>query len=381
MGKDRKYTGMIEHLLSAISEKKSRKQVLEANPEGKPTYPNNQTTVKRQRKTYTPSRLPIATNGDLNTKYCENSPCRATLHREEAFCKRCSCCICYKYDDNKDHSLWLVYSSETPCESNSCGMSYHIECALKDKRAGIAKETHQEGLDWSYNCLSCRKVNDLLGCWRKQLMMAKDTRLVDTLCYRVSLCQKLLLGTKKYKGGPVLPRRMIQQSSQIRSFSMEVYPLHLQLSDARDNKQFVIHISKKVIQETLKTSSIISLTFTEAVENVELEWFLIPKGWKVLPLFKAIHHSEEIYPEHEKFNPSCFETKPRPNTYLPFGIGGHSCPGSELAKLEMLVLLHHLTNNYRLDVICEEEGIQYGPFPVPKGGLTLKITHKEEQTN
>ncbi|KAF6141909.1 hypothetical protein GIB67_037877 [Kingdonia uniflora] len=73
--------------------------------------------------------------------------------------------------------------------------------------------------------------------------------------------------------------------------------------------------------------------------------------------------------------------QPMPNTYLPFGIGGHSCPGSELAKLEILVLLHHLTNDYKWEVVGEEEGIQYGQFPVPKGGLPLKITHKEEQTN
>ncbi|KAL5973362.1 hypothetical protein ACLOJK_030012 [Asimina triloba] len=39
---------------------------------------------------------------------------------------------------------------------------------------------------------------------------------------------------------------------------------------------------------------------------------------------------------------------PRPNTYMPFGNGAHSCPGSELAKLEMLVLLHHLTIKYSL---------------------------------
>ncbi|KAF6166378.1 hypothetical protein GIB67_034929 [Kingdonia uniflora] len=118
-----------------------------------------------------------------------------------------------------------------------------------------------------------------------------------------------------------------------------------------------------VIQETLRTSSIISFAFREAVEEVELEGFLIPEGWKVLLLFKAIHHSEEIYPEHEKFNPSRFEAQPRPNTYLPFGIDGHSCPGSEW------------------EAVGEEEGIQYGPFPIPKGGLPLKITHKEEQTN
>lgn len=37
----------------------------------------------------------------------------------------------------------------------------------------------------------------------------------------------------------------------------------------------------------------------------------------------------------------------KPNTYMPFGNGTHSCPGNELAKLEMLVLLHHLTTKYR----------------------------------
>lgn len=33
---------------------------------------------------------------------------------------------------------------------------------------------------------------------------------------------------------------------------------------------------------------------------------------------------------------------------MPFGNGTHACPGNELAKLEMLVLLHHLTTKYRL---------------------------------
>ena len=50
-----------------------------------------------------------------------------------------------------------------------------------------------------FRCFACGKVNDLLGCWRKQLMMAKDTRRVDILCYRVSLSQKLLNGTEKYQ--------------------------------------------------------------------------------------------------------------------------------------------------------------------------------------
>jgi len=41
------------------------------------------------------------------------------------------------------------------------------------------------------------------------------------------------------------------------------------------------------------------------------------------------------------------QVAPKPNTYMPFGSGVHACPGSELAKLEVLILLHHLTLSYR----------------------------------
>ncbi|KAI8547177.1 hypothetical protein RHMOL_Rhmol07G0174800 [Rhododendron molle] len=106
-------------------------------------------------------------------------------------------------------------------------------------------------------------------------------------------------------------------------------------------------ITSRVIQETLRIASVLSFTFREAVENVEFEGYLIPKGWKVLPLFRNIHHSPDNFPEPDKFDPSRFEVSPKPNTFLPFGNGTHSCPGNELAKLEILVLLHHMTTKYR----------------------------------
>ncbi|KAK8486071.1 hypothetical protein V6N13_094473 [Hibiscus sabdariffa] len=136
-------------------------------------------------------------------------------------------------------------------------------------------------------------------------------------------------------------------------------------------------LTARVIQETLRTASILSFTFREAVEDVEFEGYYIPKGWKVLPLFRTIHHCADFFPQPEKFDPSRFEVPPRPNTFMPFGNGVHSCPGSELAKLEMLVLLHHLTTRYRWQVVGDEDGIQYGPFPVPKKGLPVKVTPRK----
>ncbi|KAG0470708.1 hypothetical protein HPP92_017408 [Vanilla planifolia] len=54
-------------------------------------------------------------------------------------------------------------------------------------------------LDGSYCCTYCGKMNSLVGCWRKQLMVAKDARRVDVLCHRVFLSHKILCGTHKYQ--------------------------------------------------------------------------------------------------------------------------------------------------------------------------------------
>ncbi|XP_058099893.1 abscisic acid 8'-hydroxylase 2-like [Magnolia sinica] len=139
-------------------------------------------------------------------------------------------------------------------------------------------------------------------------------------------------------------------------------------------------MTSRVIQETLRAASVLSFTFREAVEDVEFQGYFIPRGWKVLPLFRTIHHCADFFPQPEKFDPSRFEVPPRPNTYLPFGNGVHSCPGSKLAKLEMLVLLHHLTTMFRWEVVGNDNGIKYGPFPVPKRGLPIRVTPRIHQT-
>ncbi|KAF3793892.1 Abscisic acid 8'-hydroxylase 3 [Nymphaea thermarum] len=131
--------------------------------------------------------------------------------------------------------------------------------------------------------------------------------------------------------------------------------------------------TSRVIMETLRKASILSFTYREAVVDVEYKGYLIPKGWKVLPLFRNIHHNPEFFPDPQKFDPSRFEVTPKPNTFMPFGNGVHSCPGSELAKLEMLVLVHHLVTKYRWEVVGSDNEVEYGPFPVPRRGLPAKF--------
>ncbi|XP_076892119.1 VIN3-like protein 2 [Bidens hawaiensis] len=209
MGKERKYTGLtklkiIEHLLKIVSEKRSQEDDnIMTNHESSES--DHQRSAKRPRKSEHPNRLNIASDHNFvdldenNVEFCKNSACRAKLSEAWEFCKRCSCCICQKFDDNKDPSLWLICGSDPPYVGDSCGMTCHLECALKHEKSGILRDGKNRGLDGSFYCVSCGKVNDLLGCLRKQLIIARDTRRVDILCYRVSLSQKLLAGTHKYQ--------------------------------------------------------------------------------------------------------------------------------------------------------------------------------------
>ncbi|CAO2207006.1 unnamed protein product [Urochloa humidicola] len=128
-----------------------------------------------------------------------------------------------------------------------------------------------------------------------------------------------------------------------------------------------------VILESLRLASIIAFTFREAVEDVEYEGYLIPKGWKVMPLFRNMHHSPEFFEDPHKFDPSRFMVAPKPGTFLPFGSGVHACPGNDLAKLEILVLVHRLVTNYRWEVIGPSDDVTYSPFPVPKHGLRARL--------
>lgn len=100
----------------------------------------------------------------LDQLVCENVACRAKLNMGDIYCKRCSCCVCCKFDENKDPSLWLVCSSDAPFTNESCGATCHLRCALKHEKSGIQKKSVcSEKLDGAFYCVFCGKVNSLLG--------------------------------------------------------------------------------------------------------------------------------------------------------------------------------------------------------------------------
>ncbi|KAL0885457.1 hypothetical protein Bca101_009439 [Brassica carinata] len=215
LGKERKYKNLtkaqiINSLLKTVSEKKvptpppikvnSRDQEDRKRDSSSTTTATTKRNSKRQRKNATPTRYvrteSVKAKGSI---YCKNLACQGVLRQEDLFCKRCSCCICHKYDDNKDPSLWLTCNSDPPFPGESCGLSCHVDCAFMIEKSGLKEDEPSHDVDGCFYCVSCGKTNSLLECWKKQLLIAKETRSVDVLCYRLALAQKLLKGTGKYR--------------------------------------------------------------------------------------------------------------------------------------------------------------------------------------
>ncbi|OMO73160.1 Cytochrome P450 [Corchorus olitorius] len=132
--------------------------------------------------------------------------------------------------------------------------------------------------------------------------------------------------------------------------------------------------TREVIDETLRIRTNIFGLFREATKDIELNGYLIPKGWKVLVWHSAIHMDPEIYSNPKEFLPSRWDDlRPKAGTFQPFGAGSKTCPGADLAKLEISVFLHYFLLNYKLEQLNPGGPVDYLPSPDPVDRCRAKI--------
>ncbi|GKB21461.1 VIN3-like protein 2 [Tanacetum coccineum] len=254
MGKERKYSGftkirMIEHLLKLVS-KNTTKPTTEFSLDISPSKKQKLTAPLELASTNSTTFENIR-NEQTKTRLCQNLACKATMCQKDAFCKRCSCCICQKFDDNKDPSLWLTcdWDSDSCNEGDEpCGMSCHLNCAVNHQRAGISTKGYYPKLDGGFYCVSCGKLNGLMRTWRKQLLYAHEARRVDALCLRVSLGHKILEGTVKY------PKLLNIVESAAMIVEKEVGPISL--ASVKMDRRLVNRLSCSTEVQKLCTSAI-----------------------------------------------------------------------------------------------------------------------------
>ncbi|XP_027362084.1 beta-amyrin 11-oxidase-like [Abrus precatorius] len=130
----------------------------------------------------------------------------------------------------------------------------------------------------------------------------------------------------------------------------------------------------KVIDEMLRRTSISFANFRQAKVDVNINGYIIPKGWKVLVWNRGVHMDPETYINPKDYDPSRWEKyKARAGSFLPFGLGSRLCPGSDLAKFEIAIFLHHFLLNYRMERINAKCPLTYLPVPRPSDNCLARI--------
>lgn len=92
--------------------------------------------------------------------------------------------------------------------------------------------------------------------------------------------------------------------------------------------------------------------------------FYIPQDNKVRIALHALHHSEEFWPQADRFDPERFladqKSNRKPFTYMPFGIGNRHCVGIKLAMSVIKSTLTKLIEKYRFHAEADiEQTLRY----------------------
>jgi cytochrome P450 len=101
--------------------------------------------------------------------------------------------------------------------------------------------------------------------------------------------------------------------------------------------------SLQVFKESIRIYPPIFATSRQALHDVEIGEYLVPKGGLVAIAPYTLHRRQDCFPEPEKFDPERFSPNrekqiPR-NAFLPFGLGSRICIGNHFALMEGQLLL------------------------------------------
>nr|QST15045.1 CYP360A5 protein [Diaphanosoma celebensis] len=113
----------------------------------------------------------------------------------------------------------------------------------------------------------------------------------------------------------------------------------------------------QILNESLRLYSPAPRLERECNQDVTYDGVHIKKGTLVTVPIYAVHHSEEFYPEPEKFDPDRWDpandNQPNPYSFLSFGFGPRNCAGMKFAQEEIKIALCTLLRKFEFYPVAE----------------------------
>lgn len=115
----------------------------------------------------------------------------------------------------------------------------------------------------------------------------------------------------------------------------------------------------QVLKEALRLYPPAYATCRRALDDIEIDGYLVPKGWAALIVPYTLHRREDAFPQAEIFDPTRFapeREKQLPRyAYIPFGAGPRICLGLHFSLMEGHLLLATLAQRVNFTLLPNQQ--------------------------
>ncbi|KAB1211433.1 Cytochrome P450 85A [Morella rubra] len=229
---------------------------------------------------------------------------------------------------------------------------------IEERRA--SQETHQDML----GCLMRREEN------RYKLTDEEIIDQIITILYSgyETVSTTSMMAIKYLHDHPKVLQELREEHLAIRGRKKPEDPI-----DLNDLKS--MRLTRAVIFETSRLATIVNGVLRKTTQDMELNGFLIPKGWRIYVYTREINYDPFLYPEPFNFNPWRWLDKSLESQshLLIFGGGSRQCPGKELGIAEISTFLHYFVTRYRWEELGGDKLMKFPRVEAPNG-LHIRIS-------
>ncbi|KAF9591548.1 hypothetical protein IFM89_004602 [Coptis chinensis] len=250
------------------------------------------------------------------------------------------------------------------------GTSYSGGLQARKNMLSILRKTIEE------RRASSSVQHDMLGC----LMRMEDSGqhlsdevimdIMITIMYSSyeTVSTTTMMAVKHLHDNPKALQRIREEHFEIRKRKAPGDPI-----DWNDYKS--MKFTRAVILETMRLATIVNGVLRKTTHDMELNGYLIPKGWRIYVYMREANYDPLLYPEPLTFNPWRWEDKSLEyhNHFMLFGGGIRLCPGKESGIAEISTFLHYFLTRYRWEEVGGETLEKFPRVRAPKG-LHIKVS-------
>jgi cytochrome P450 len=138
--------------------------------------------------------------------------------------------------------------------------------------------------------------------------------------------------------------------------------------------------TEAVFEEAMRLYPMFALLFREAAEDDVLGGFRIDKGDLIAFSAYTIHHDDSVWTNASRFEPErhlgAAKSQRHKSAYLPFSQGQRGCIGERMARMEGVLMLAILSQNFVFDLVGDLPDVKVSMSLKPIGGMQVKVTRR-----